>query len=188
MPKASEIKRGQIVEIDAAPHLVKHVEAKSPSARGAATLYKIRFENLISGQKRETSSKGDEIFAEIDCQRRAVQLSYKDDEFAYFMDVEDYSQHALEQTALVDEMNYLIDGTDGITLLVVEDRAVAIELPQSVNLVITETAPGLKGASASARTKPALLETGFTVQVPEYMEPGERVKVNTTTGKFMSRA
>ena len=85
-------------------------------------------------------------------------------------------------------MNYMIDGSDGITLLVVEDRAVAIELPQSVNLVITETAPGLKGASASARTKPAVLETGFTLQVPEYMEPGERVKVNTATGKFMSRA
>ena len=82
----------------------------------------------------------------------------------------------------------MIDGSDGITLLVVEDRAVAIELPQSVNLVITETAPGLKGASASARTKPAVLETGFTLQVPEYMEPGERVKVNTATGKFMSRA
>ena len=64
----------------------------------------------------------------------------------------------------------------------------AIEVPQSVALVITETAPGLKGATASARTKPALLETGFSLQVPEYIEPGERVKVNTATGKFMSRA
>ena len=188
MPKASDIKRGQIVEIEGAPHLVKQVEAKSPSARGAATLYKIKFENLLDGQKREASSKGDEIFAEIDCQKRTAQFSYTDDRFAYFMDLEDYGQHALELESLEDELNYLKEGMEGIVLLIINEQAAALELPQSVVLTITETAPGLKGASASARTKPAVLETGLTVQVPEYIEQGETVKVNTTNGKFMSRA
>jgi elongation factor P len=77
---------------------------------------------------------------------------------------------------------------EGIVLLIINEQAAALELPQSVVLTITETAPGLKGASASARTKPAVLETGLTVQVPEYIEQGETVKVNTTNGKFMSRA
>ena len=104
------------------------------------------------------------------------------------MDLEDYGQHALELESLEDELNYLKEGMEGIVLLIINEQAAALELPQSVVLTITETAPGLKGASASARTKPAVLETGLTVQVPEYIEQGETVKVNTTNGKFMSRA
>ena len=82
----------------------------------------------------------------------------------------------------------LTDGLDGITALLVEDSLVAIDLPQSVVVEIVETAPGIKGASANARTKPATLSTGLIVQVPEYIEQGEMIKVNTTNAKFMARA
>ena len=75
-----------------------------------------------------------------------------------------------------------------MTALIVEGQAVAIELPQSVMMEVTDTAPGIKGASASARTKPATLATGLVVQVPEYLERGEMIRVNTTNGKFMARA
>ncbi|MEM7279887.1 MAG: elongation factor P-like protein YeiP [Pseudomonadota bacterium] len=188
MPKASELKRGDVVQLDGAPHVVKQLEAKSPSARGAATLYKIRFDNLITGQKRDESLKGDDFLNEADYQKATVQFSYIDGDQYVFMNTEDYSQYLLAAASLEDELNYLIDGLDGITALLVEDNLVAIELPQSVTLEITETAPGIKGASASARTKPATLSTGLIVQVPEYIEQGESVKVNTTNAKFMSRA
>ncbi|MGB0692760.1 MAG: elongation factor P-like protein YeiP, partial [Pseudomonadales bacterium] len=82
----------------------------------------------------------------------------------------------------------LTDCLDGITALLVEDSLVAIDLPQSVVVEIVETAPGIKGASANARTKPATLSTGLIVQVPEYIEQGEMIKVNTTNAKFMARA
>ena len=72
--------------------------------------------------------------------------------------------------------------------MLVDGQVVGIEIPLTVELEITETAPGLKAASASARTKPALLSTGLEIQVPEYLETGERIKVNTTNGKFISRA
>jgi len=188
MPKASELKRGDVVQIDGTPHVVKQLEAKSPSARGAATLYKIRFDNLVTGQKRDESLKGDDFLAEADCQRVQVQFSYMDGEQYVFMNTEDYSQYMLDAASMEGQLDYLTDGLDGITALLVEDSLVAIDLPQSVVVEIVETAPGIKGASANARTKPATLSTGLIVQVPEYIEQGEMIKVNTTNAKFMARA
>ncbi|MFP6805627.1 MAG: elongation factor P-like protein YeiP [Pseudomonadales bacterium] len=188
MPRASDLKRGTVVEIEGVPHVVKQLEAKSPSSRGAATLYKIRFNNLVTGQKRDESYKGEDMLKEADYQKVQVQFSYIDGNQYVFMDTEDYSQYSLANDQLDAQLEYLTDGLEGITALLVEGSIVAIDLPQSVVLEITETTPGIKGASASARTKPAILSTGLTVQVPEYIEQGERIKVNTTNAKFMSRA
>lgn len=188
MPQASELKKGDVVTIDGAPHIVKHLESRSPSARGAATLYKVRFNNLITGVKRDESLKGNDFLAEADCQRVPVQFSYVDGEQYIFMNTGDYSQYGLDRQALEGQLEYLTDGLEGVTALLVEDRIVAIDLPQSVTMEIVETAPGIKGATASARTKPATLGTGLVIQVPEYIEQGEVIKVNTTNGKFMSRA
>lgn len=188
MPKASELKRGVIVEINGAPHAVKQVEAKSPSSRGAATLYKIRFTNLQTRQKLDESYKGDDMLKRIDCLRPQVQYSYLDGDLFTFMDTEDYSQYAINREDIEDLVDYLTEGLEGITALIVDGNLLGIELPQSVNLTITDTAPGIKGATATGRTKPATLTTGLEIQVPEYLEPGETVKVNTSTGKFISRA
>ncbi|MET0085707.1 MAG: elongation factor P-like protein YeiP [Sedimenticola sp.] len=188
MPKASELKRGTVVEINGAPHAVKQVEAKSPSSRGASTLYKVRFTNLQSGQKLDESFKGDDFLKEADCLRVQVQYSYQDGDSYVFMNMEDFSQYGLDREVLEGQSGYLVEGMEGITALLVDEQIRAIELPQSVNLTIVETAPGIKGSTATGRTKPALLGTGLEVQVPEYLEPGEEIKVNTTTGKFISRA
>lgn len=188
MPKASDLKRGDVVEIDGAPYAVKLVDAKSPSSRGASTLYKIRFNNLITGQKRDESLKGDHHLRDADCQRVTVQYSYNDGEQFVFMNTEDYSQYGLNADDLDGQLDYLAEGLDGIVALLVDDQIVAVDMPQSVVLPIVDTTPAIKGASASARTKPATLSTGLVVQVPEYIENGENVKVNTTDGKFMSRA
>jgi elongation factor P len=188
MPKASDLKRGDVVQLEGAPHVVKQLDAKSPSARGASTLYKIRFDNLVTGQKRDESLKGDDFLAEADCEKVKVQFSYIDGELYVFMNTEDYSQYMLAVSNLEGQLDYLTDGLDDITALLVEGNIVAIDLPQSVIMEIVETAPRIKGASASARTKPATLQTGLVIQVPEYIEQGESVKVNTTNAKFMSRA
>lgn len=188
MPKASDLKKGDVVQIDGSPHVVKLIDAKSPSARGAATLYKIRFDNLVSGQKRDESLKGDDFLAEADCEKVSVQYSYMDGDQYVFMNTEDYSQYMLGPDAMEGQLEYLTDGLDGITALLVEGNMVAMDLPQSVVMEIVETAPGIKGASANARTKPATLASGLIVQVPEYIDQGESIKVNTTNGKFMARA
>ncbi len=188
MPKASELKRGMVVDVNGAPHIVKQVEAKSPSSRGAATLYKVRFNNLQTKQKLDESYKGDDFLKEADCLRTEVQYSYFDGESYTFMNMEDFSQYSLNAEELEGQLEYLSEGLEGITALLVDGAIQGIELPQSVVLTITGTAPGIKGASATGRTKPATLNTGAEVQVPEYLEPGEAIKVNTVTGKFMSRA
>ncbi len=187
MPKASDLKRGAIVDINGAPHIVKKVEAKSPSSRGAATLYKIRFNNMQTGQKLDESYKGDDFLKEIDCIKRQVQYSYIDGDSYIFMDLEDYTQHGLDSEDISEQIGYLVEGMEGITALLVDGKILAIELPQAVSLTITDTAPGIKGGAAG-RTKPAILSTGLEIQVPEYLENDEAVKVNTTTGKFISRA
>ena len=188
MPRASELKSGMVIDIDGQPYAVKHVEAKSPSSRGAATIYKVRFNNLKTGQKLDEGYKGDDMLKEADCVRIQVQFSYVDGDAYTFMNMEDYSQYTLNKSDIEDDIPYLTDGLDGIFALIMDDAILGIELPQSVVLTITETAPGIKGATATGRTKPAVLSSGLEVQVPEYLETGEQIKVNTTTGKFVSRA
>ncbi len=188
MPKACDLKRGMVVDINGLPHVVKQVESKSPSSRGASTLYKIRFNNLQTGQKLDESYKGDDMLKLADCLRTQVQYSYKEGSIYTFMNMEDYSQYSLNEDDLGSQLGYLSDGLEGITALLVDGNILAIELPQSVNLEIVETAPAIKGATASGRTKPASLSTGIEIQVPEYLGSGETIKVNTSTGKFISRA
>lgn len=188
MPKASELKKGVVVEINGAPHSVKQVEAKSPSSRGAATLYKIRFTNLKTGQKLDESYKGDDLLKEADCVRVPLQYSYLDGDTYMFMNAEDYSQYGLNSDEIEDQVGYITDGLEDIVGLIMDGALLGIELPQSVVVEVVDTAPGIKGATAAGRSKPATLSTGLEVQVPEYLEPGEMIKVNTVTGKFMSRA
>lgn len=187
MAKAGDLKRGMVVEINGIPHAVKHVDVKSPSSRGAATLYKIRFTNLKTGQKLDESLKGDDFFKDADLVRAKVQFSYIDGDNYIFMNSEDYTQYTLGREDLEDQIGYLTEGLEGIVALLVDDAPLGLELPSSVQLEIIETAPAIKGATASGRTKTARLTTGIEIQVPEYLEPGEVVKVNTETGKFMSR-
>jgi elongation factor P len=177
-----------IVEIDGDPHAVKKVESKSPSSRGAATLYKVRFTNLKTGQKLDESLKGDDLLKDADCMRTKVQYSYQDGDLYTFMNMEDYSQYSLNSDDLEGQLGYLTEGLDGITALLMDGEIIGIELPQSVNMTIAETSPGIKGATATGRTPPATMTSGLEVQVPEYLENGEVIKVNTSNGKFISRA
>jgi elongation factor P len=186
--KASELKKGMVVEVNGVPHVVKQIEVRNPSSRGASTLYKVRFNNLKTGQKLDESLKGDDFFKEADYARAKAQFSYVDGDNYVFMNSEDYTQYTLSSEDLEDQIGYLTEGLEGIVALLIDDEVIAIELPSSVVLSIVETAPAIKGATAAGRTKTARLTTGIEIQVPEYLEMDEMVKVNTETGKFMSRA
>lgn len=188
MPKACDLKKGDVIERDGKLYITRQIDVKSPSSRGAQTLYKTRFNRIPDGQKLELSLTGDEMLQSADLRRAPAQLLYQEDQFYTFMEQEEYSQHSLSSEELDGQLPYLYDGIEGLTALIVDERMVAIELPASISLPIVETSPAIKGASASARTKPARLPTGLEVQVPEYLAEGEVIRVNTSTGKFMSRA
>ncbi|WP_196140990.1 elongation factor P-like protein YeiP [Aliikangiella sp. G2MR2-5] len=188
MPKASDIKRGMAVEHNGKLLLIKQVEVHSPTARGASTLYKTRFSEIGTGAKVEHTFKGDDMVTQVELSRHPVSFSYIDGDDYIFMDNEDYSQYNFKKDEIEDELLFINESTEGLTVLSVDGKPVGIELPQSVEMEITETDPSIKGASASARTKPARFATGLTIQVPEYISTGEKVKINVAEKKFMGRA
>ncbi|MGK0270414.1 MAG: elongation factor P [Cocleimonas sp.] len=187
MPRAKDLKRGMIIDFDGVPHAVKTIDCKSPSSRGASTYYKIRYNNLQSGAKRDESHKADDMLAEADCFRTKVNYSYMDGENYVFMDTEDYSQHSLSGEDLGDQAGFITEGMEEFNALLLEGVIIGVELPSTVTIEVIETAPRMKGASATNRNKPATLSTGIEVMVPEYLEVGEMIKVHTATGEFLSR-
>jgi elongation factor P len=188
MPKASDLKRGIAVEFNGKMLLVKQIDVHSPSARGAATLYKTRFADITNGSKVEHTFKGDDMLNQVELGRHPVSFSYIDGDDYIFMDNEDYTQYPFNKDSISEELLFITEATQGLVVLTVDGKHVGLELPQSVELVISETDPSIKGASASARTKPARFDTGLTIQVPEYIANGEKVKINTADRKFMGRA
>ncbi len=187
MPKANEIKRGQVIEHDGTVYAVRQIDRSAPTARGGGTLYRFKLESIPGGDRRELTLKGDDMLRDADLVRRQSEYSYRDADGLVFMDSEDYSQYVLSEQAVGDAAGYITEGLQGIYVLIIADTPVAIQLPQSVVLKVADTAPVMKGATASKSSKPATLETGIDVMVPDYITPGEMIKVNTETGEFMSR-
>ncbi|MDR9424496.1 MAG: elongation factor P-like protein YeiP, partial [Marinobacter sp.] len=105
-----------------------------------------------------------------------------------FMDTEDFTQYMLNKSAIEDELLFISEDTEGLVVILVSDSPVGVDLPPTVELNIEETDPSVKGGSATARTKPARLTTGLTVQVPEHISTGDRIKVNVEERRFLSRA
>jgi len=103
------------------------------------------------------------------------------------MDSEDYTQYSLNGEAIADELLFINEETQGLMVVLVSDAPVALDLPPTVDLLIEETDPSVKGGSATARTKPARLTTGLVVQVPEHISTGDRIKVNVDERRFLGR-
>ncbi len=186
--QAKEIKPGIVVNFQDAPIMIESVNVQTPSARGAATLYKFRGRNLVTKQKVDITLKGGESLPPADFGRRSVKLMYCDATHVHVMDQEDFNQLSIPREDVEQELGYITEDLEGILAMIYNDEFVGLQLPTAVELTITECDPGVRGNSATGRTKPALLETGLTIQVPEYMKQGERVKVDTRTGEYLSRA
>jgi elongation factor P len=185
---AKDFKRRMVVEIDGAPHMIEQIQVQTPSARGAATLYKIKARNLKTRNRIEKTYRGTETLSESSFARRPVQYLYRDADEFHFMDSEDFSQFSFTADDLRDISPFMTENMEGVEALVVDDEVIAIELPDTVELPIVETAPGVRGNSATGRTKPATLSTGHVVQIPEHLDQGEVVRVDTRTGEYLGRA
>ena len=186
--QAKDIKRGMIVNFGGVPCIIETISVQSPSARGAATLYKYRARNLISKQKVDITLRSGESLDEADFEKRPVKFMYSDGSHLHFLDQTDYNQHSLPAADLEDQARFLTEDLEGVVALFYNDECVGIDVPATVALEITECDPYVKGNSATGRTKPAKLQTGLVIHVPEYLAQGELVKVDTRTGEFLSRA
>jgi elongation factor P len=188
MPKASELKKGFAIESSGKTLLIKDIEITTPGGRGGAKIYKLRCTDLATGARADERFKSDDVVETVDMFKRNVAFSYVDGDEYIFMDNEDYSQFTFKQAEIEDELQFVTEEIQGLQVILINGNPVGLELPASVELVIEETDPSIKGASASARTKPARFSTGLTVQVPEYIATGDRVVINTAERKYMSRA
>jgi len=131
MPKASDLKKGSVVEIDGEVYVTHQIEKRNPSARGAATLFKIRYFNVRSGQKLEQTLKGDDFVKDGNLVRRSVQFSYREGDLTTFMDTEDFSQYVLSDEVLEEQSGYMTEDLEGMIALLVDGVIVGIDISRA---------------------------------------------------------
>jgi len=187
MYTTNDFKKGLVIQLDGAPCVLVDVSFQSPSARGANTMVKTKYRNLITAQVLEKTFRSGDKVDEADFERHKGQFLYADGGRGIFMDLENYEQFEMEEDNFEAIAPFLLDGTE-VQLGIFQERMVNVDLPMVVELVVTETAPAMKNATATAQTKEAVLETGLRLQVPPYLEAGEKIKVDTRDGRFISRA
>ncbi|MDQ3494546.1 MAG: elongation factor P-like protein YeiP [Pseudomonadota bacterium] len=186
--KASDIKKGNVVEHNGTVYQVRDIDRSAPQGRGGNVKFRFILYSVPGGNKYDLSIGGDDEMKEVELSRRQATFSYRDGDAFVFMDDDDYTPYTLDADVVGEAAGYISDGLSDCFVQIIDEQPVALQLPQSVALEVVETPPELKGGTATRRPKPARLSTGIEIQVPEYIGNGERVWVNTTTREFAGRA
>jgi elongation factor P len=183
--QATRLKKGMLVKVGADLFRVLELQHVTPgNLRG---FVRVKFRNIRNGSLSDQKLRSEDTIERATLDEREMQYLYKDGDSFHFMDTSTFEQLHIASEALGDSVNYLIPDA----LIKVEfygSEPVGIELPQTVDLTVEDTAPGIKGATASAQVKPARLETGLVVQVPPFVNTGDKIRVSTETGEYLSRA
>jgi elongation factor P len=182
---ATQLRPGMIIKHNGDLHSVFSVEHRTPGNLRAFIQAKLR--NLRTGAMFEHRFRSPDPIEKITVDEVEMEYLYNDGDAYYFMDTSNYEQTHLSKDTLGDAVDYLIPNLQ-IRVEFFDGKAVGIELPQTVDLTVVETEPGLKSATASSVTKPAKTETGLVVQVPPFINEGEKIRVDTSEGGYLSRA
>lgn len=167
-------------------HLWRVLEySHNKQGRGNATI-KIKARNLRTGATLERSFQSGGRVEDIHLDHHNMTYLYHDGDFYHFMDVDSYEQRPLTAEILGDAVNYLKEGLE-IKVSIYDNDPVDVELPSGVDMKVTESAPGVKGDTATGATKPATLESGYIVQVPLFVQAGDTIRVDTRTGDYVTR-
>jgi len=183
--RASDIRRGQAVVIDGKLFVVTGADHNTPGNLRAKVQFKLRDVQKQTIIDKRVGATDDIDVVNLD--RRVVEYLYSDNTGHVLMDTETYDQLTMPKEAFGEDFLYLKPNTQ-ITALFLEGKLVSYELPKTVDLKVTDTPPGIKGATATNQQKEATLETGLKTRVPPFIEIGETVRVNTETGEYLSRA
>lgn len=185
MISTNDLKRGMTIELDQELwSILEYHHIKM--GRGSAQV-RIKMRGVKSGATVERTYQSGEKIKRAIVDRKTVQFLYQEDGMYHFMDTESYEQTALSADQLGDVASYLTDQRT-LDVLTYQDQPIGAELPASVELDVTQTDPGFRGDTASGGTKPATLETGLVIQVPLFVNEGDRVRVDTRTGQYLERA
>ena len=181
----NDLKRGMSLDLPDGLFQVVDFQHVKPGKGGA--FVRTTLKNLRNGGTIDKTFRGDEKVEQAVIDKRDMQFLYRDGSDFVFMDNETYDQLHVQTSDLGGTVNFLKEGDTAI-LQMYQDRVVGVELPAAVELSVTETEPGVQGDRVSGARKPATLETGLVVQVPLFVEPGERIKVDTRSGEYLARA
>ena len=187
MISTADFKRGVRVLFDGEPYTVLDVASQTPSARGANTLVKVKARSVLTGQMIQKTFKAGERFEEPDLETRNSQYLYKENDLYVFMDLESYEQHEIPAEDVGETAGYLLENAK-VKVLLFEERPVAVGVPNTVDLLVVETEPAVRGDTVNSVQKTAKLETGLEVQVPMFIEQDEKIRVDTRDGRYLERA
>lgn len=182
---ATQMRPGMVIKHNGELHTVFSVEHRTPGNLRAFIQAKLR--NLRTGAMFEHRFRSPDPIDRVIVDEVPMEFLYADGDDYYFMNTENYEQTQLNSSTLGDAVEYLIPNLK-ILLSFFDGVAVGVELPQIVEMVVVQTEPGLKSATASSVTKPATMETGLVVQVPPFINEGEKIRVDTAEGAYLSRA
>jgi elongation factor P len=185
MYSTADFKKGLKIEIDGIPYAIVDFLHVKPGKGGAFVRTKIK--NLMTGKVLDQTFRSGEKVKRPDLAEREMQFLYRDGDSFFMMDNETYEQLALTSEQLGDAVLYLIENLN-LQVLFFNQQPVAVEAPNFVELSVAQAEPGVKGDTASGGTKPATLESGAVIQVPLFINEGDRVKVDTRTGTYIERA
>jgi elongation factor P len=183
MKIAQEVRAGNVIMVGKDPMVVQKAEF-TKSGRNASVV-KMKLKNLLSGSGTETVYRADEKFDVIQLDKKQATYSYFSDPMYVFMDAE-FNQYEVEKDSMGDALNYLEDGLE-CELTFYEGRAISVELPNSVVREVSYTEPAVKGDTSGKVMKPAKLGTGYEVQVPLFVNTGDRIEIDTRTGEYRRR-
>ena len=181
----NDLRNGMTLNLPEGLFSVVEFQHVKPGKGGAFVRTKVK--NLRNGAVIERTYRADEKLEQAIIDKREMQFLYRDGGEYVFMDNSSYDQLQVETGLLGDAANYLKEGDDAV-IQFYGDEIVGVELPAAVELTVTETEPGLQGDRVSGARKPATLETGLVIQVPLFINPNEKIKVDTRTGEYLTRA
>ena len=182
--KASEMRKGQTVKIDGKLYAIVDYQHVKLGKGGA--VYQTKLKNLIDGATQNIRIRSEDTIEDAYLDKRTYEYLYSAGSDHVLMDTETYDQITLDDDAFGDGPKYLKPNTQ-LQVSMYQGRPVVVTLPNTVDLQVTETAPEIKGATATNQNKPATLETGLTVNVPPFVKVGELIRVDTRTGEYVTR-
>ena len=182
---ASDFRKGITFEMNGEPHVVLDFQHVKPG-KGAAFV-RTKYRNILTGATREEAFNPNDKFPKAHIETKQMQYLYNDGELYYFMDQETYDQVPLTFELVEDAIKYIREN-DVATVKFYKDNAFTVEAPNFVDLEVVETEPGVKGDTATNVTKAATVETGAVIQVPIFINEGERIQIDTRTGEYLGRS
>jgi elongation factor P len=184
MYTASDLRKGLKVAIDNEPYIVTAFEFSKPG-KGQA-LYRTKLKNMITGLTIDRTYREGDNFEPASLEERVMQYLYKEGDHYYFMDNQTYEQTIINEDALGEAKNYLIDNLN-VKVLMFREKAIGVDLPNFVNLRVIKTEMWVKGDTSKADYKPATVETGYELRIPPFVQDGELITIDTRTGEYSTR-